>query len=143
MSSITAQADGQDRRTFYCRQDGYDKREHDAWFVGFTYLVTGVYVGYDQIQSLGAWNRAAARQRRFSAIIAQMRVSIRLMILSRRKALPWQGNLASGRICRWKAHRRSAAAMFPQQTDNHRQFPACLQPRITSGKRRSIMRQMF
>lgn len=33
---------------------GTTNDEHDAWFVGFTpYLVTGVYVGYDQLQSLG------------------------------------------------------------------------------------------
>lgn len=33
---------------------GTTNEEHDAWFVGFTpYLVTGVYVGYDQLQSLG------------------------------------------------------------------------------------------
>ncbi len=33
---------------------GTTNDEHDAWFVGFSpYLVTGVYVGYDQIQSLG------------------------------------------------------------------------------------------
>lgn len=33
---------------------GTTNDEHDAWFVGFSpYLVTGVYVGYDQIRSLG------------------------------------------------------------------------------------------
>lgn len=33
---------------------GTTNDEHDAWFVGFTpYLVTGVYVGYDQVQPLG------------------------------------------------------------------------------------------
>ena len=33
---------------------GTTNDEHDAWFVGFSpYLVTGVYVGYDQLQSLG------------------------------------------------------------------------------------------
>ncbi len=33
---------------------GTTNNEHDAWFVGYTpYLVTGVYVGYDQLQPLG------------------------------------------------------------------------------------------
>lgn len=33
---------------------GTTNDEHDAWFVGFSpYLVTGVYVGYDQVSSLG------------------------------------------------------------------------------------------
>lgn len=33
---------------------GTSNDEHDAWFVGFTpHLVTGVYVGYDQVQPLG------------------------------------------------------------------------------------------
>ena len=33
---------------------GTTNEEHDAWFVGFTpHLVTGVYVGYDQLQPLG------------------------------------------------------------------------------------------
>ena len=33
---------------------GTTNEEHDAWFVGFSpHLVTGVYVGYDQLQSLG------------------------------------------------------------------------------------------
>ena len=33
---------------------GTTNDEHDAWFMGFSpYLVTGVYVGYDQVQSLG------------------------------------------------------------------------------------------
>lgn len=39
---------------FIAGKTGTTNNEHDAWFVGFTpYLVTGVYVGYDQIQSLG------------------------------------------------------------------------------------------
>lgn len=33
---------------------GTTNGEHDAWFVGFSpYLVTGVYIGYDQLRSLG------------------------------------------------------------------------------------------
>ena len=33
---------------------GTTNEERDAWFMGFSpYLVTGVYVGYDQVQSLG------------------------------------------------------------------------------------------
>ncbi len=33
---------------------GTTNNEHDAWFIGFTpHLVTGVYVGYDQLQPLG------------------------------------------------------------------------------------------
>ena len=33
---------------------GTTNEEHDAWFVGFSpHLVTGIYVGYDQLQSLG------------------------------------------------------------------------------------------
>ncbi len=33
---------------------GTTNNEHDAWFVGYTpHLVTGVYVGYDQLQPLG------------------------------------------------------------------------------------------
>lgn len=33
---------------------GTTNEEHDAWFVGFSpYLVTGVYIGYDQLQPLG------------------------------------------------------------------------------------------
>lgn len=39
---------------FIAGKTGTTNEEHDAWFVGFTpYLVTGVYVGYDQLQSLG------------------------------------------------------------------------------------------
>lgn len=39
---------------FIAGKTGTTNEEHDAWFVGFSpYLVTGVYVGYDQIQSLG------------------------------------------------------------------------------------------
>ena len=39
---------------FIAGKTGTTNDEHDAWFVGFTpYLVTGVYVGYDQLQSLG------------------------------------------------------------------------------------------
>lgn len=33
---------------------GTTNEEHDAWFMGFSpYLVTGVYIGYDQLQPLG------------------------------------------------------------------------------------------
>lgn len=33
---------------------GTSNEEHDAWFMGFSpYLVTGIYVGYDKVQSLG------------------------------------------------------------------------------------------
>jgi penicillin-binding protein 1A len=39
---------------FIAGKTGTTNEEHDAWFLGFTpYLVTGVYVGYDQLQSLG------------------------------------------------------------------------------------------
>ncbi|GFH62914.1 MAG: peptidoglycan transglycosylase/DD-transpeptidase [Candidatus Desulfovibrio kirbyi] len=39
---------------FIAGKTGTTNDEHDAWFMGFTpYLVTGVYVGYDQLQSLG------------------------------------------------------------------------------------------
>ncbi|GHU94026.1 penicillin-binding protein [Deltaproteobacteria bacterium] len=39
---------------FIAGKTGTSNEEHDAWFMGFTpYLVTGVYVGYDQLQSLG------------------------------------------------------------------------------------------
>jgi len=39
---------------FIAGKTGTTNEEHDAWFMGFTpYLVTGVYVGYDQLQSLG------------------------------------------------------------------------------------------
>lgn len=39
---------------FIAGKTGTTNDEHDAWFVGFSpYLVTGVYVGYDQIRSLG------------------------------------------------------------------------------------------
>ena len=39
---------------FIAGKTGTTNDEHDAWFVGFTpYLVTGVYVGYDQLQPLG------------------------------------------------------------------------------------------
>ncbi|MBD5558416.1 MAG: PBP1A family penicillin-binding protein [Desulfovibrio sp.] len=39
---------------FIAGKTGTTNEEHDAWFVGFTpYLVTGVYVGYDQLQPLG------------------------------------------------------------------------------------------
>ncbi|MEG1610955.1 MAG: penicillin-binding transpeptidase domain-containing protein, partial [Bilophila sp.] len=33
---------------------GTSNNEHDAWFIGFTpYLVTGVYIGYDQLKPMG------------------------------------------------------------------------------------------
>ncbi len=39
---------------FIAGKTGTTNEEHDAWFVGFSpYLVTGVYVGYDQLQPLG------------------------------------------------------------------------------------------
>lgn len=39
---------------FIAGKTGTTNEEHDAWFVGFTpYLVTGIYVGYDQLQPLG------------------------------------------------------------------------------------------
>ena len=39
---------------------GTTNNEQDAWFMGFTpYLLTGVYVGYDQLQSMGRENSGA------------------------------------------------------------------------------------
>lgn len=39
---------------FIAGKTGTTNEEHDAWFVGFTpYLVTGIYIGYDQLRSLG------------------------------------------------------------------------------------------
>lgn len=39
---------------FIAGKTGTTNDEHDAWFVGFTpYLVTGVWVGYDQLRSIG------------------------------------------------------------------------------------------
>lgn len=39
---------------FIAGKTGTTNGEHDAWFVGFSpYLVTGVYIGYDQLRSLG------------------------------------------------------------------------------------------
>lgn len=39
---------------FIAGKTGTTNDEHDAWFVGFTpYLVTGVYIGYDQLRPLG------------------------------------------------------------------------------------------
>lgn len=43
---------------------GTSNNEHDAWFMGFTpYLLTGVFVGFDQISPMGKWetgSRAAS-----------------------------------------------------------------------------------
>jgi len=39
---------------------GTTNSEHDAWFVGFTpHLVTGVYIGYDQLKPLGRFEGGA------------------------------------------------------------------------------------
>ena len=35
---------------------GTSNDEHDAWFIGFTpYLLTGVYVGFDQVRPMGRY----------------------------------------------------------------------------------------
>jgi len=40
---------------------GTTNNEQDAWFMGFTpYLLTGVYVGYDQLQSMGRGGTGAS-----------------------------------------------------------------------------------
>lgn len=63
---VTAGTGGRARlpNRFVAGKTGTTNEEHDAWFVGFTpHLVTGIYVGYDQLQPLGrleAGGRTAA-----------------------------------------------------------------------------------
>lgn len=53
---------------------GTTNEEHDAWFVGFTpYLVTGVYMGYDQLQPLG---RLEAGGRTATPVFVDYRVEV-------------------------------------------------------------------
>ncbi len=126
-----------DRRTFYCRQDGHDKREHDAWFVGFTYLVAGVYVGYDQIQSLGRLEqggRTAAPI--FTAIIAQIEDFYPADDFVAPEGITMQGNLAYRSDMPMEGASALSGGDVPAADGQSPSVPGVPSAPDTSGKRR-------
>ncbi|MDE7241934.1 PBP1A family penicillin-binding protein [Desulfovibrio sp.] len=117
---------------FIAGKTGTTNEEHDAWFVGFTpYLVTGVYVGYDQLQPLGRLEQGG---RTAAPIFRYYRSVVEDFYEPRDFAMP-EGIVMSGNM----AYRADQPMEGVSATDGLESEPG----EDTSEGGEDLMRQMF
>lgn len=113
---------------------GTTNDEHDAWFVGFSpYLVTGVYVGYDQIRPLGRMEQGG---RTAAPIFRYYRTEVEELYEVQDFTMP-EGITMSGRF----AYRSDEPMTGISATDGY-SAPASARQE-GSGDGEDLMRQMF
>lgn len=119
---------------FIAGKTGTTNEEHDAWFVGFTpYLVTGVYVGYDQISSLGRLEQGG---RTAAPIFRYYRTQVEDLYEVEDFAMP-EGIVMSGKFAY-----RSDQPIYGQSATDGYSAPSSTVP-DNSGDGEDLMRQMF
>ncbi len=118
---------------FIAGKTGTTNEEHDAWFVGFTpYLVTGIYVGYDQLQPLG---RREQGGRTAAPIFKYYRSVVEELYEPEDFAMP-EGIVMSGNF----AYRADQPLQGASATDGYEESGSAAAP---SQEEEDLMRQMF
>ncbi len=119
---------------FIAGKTGTTNEEHDAWFVGFTpYLVTGVYVGYDQTASLGRLEQGG---RTAAPIFRYYRTEVENLYEVEDFTMP-EGIIMSGNL----AYRADQPIYGQSATDGYASPSAPVGD--NSGDGEDLMRQMF
>lgn len=115
---------------FIAGKTGTTNDEHDAWFVGFSpYLVTGVYVGYDQLRSLGRLEQGG---RTAAPIFKYYRTVVENLYEAKDFDMP-EGIVMSGGF----AYRDDMPLVGVSATDGYEEESD------SSGEEEDLMRQMF
>lgn len=115
---------------------GTTNDEHDAWFVGFSpYLVTGVYVGYDQLRSLGRLEQGG---RTAAPIFRYYRTMVEDLYEAQDFAMP-EGIVMDGKF----AYRADEPRQGVSATDGYRGSGAAVPAGDDSAGAEDLMRQMF
>ncbi len=121
---------------FIAGKTGTTNDEHDAWFVGFTpYLVTGVYVGYDQLKSLG---RREQGGRTAAPIFRYYRTEVENLYEAQDFPMP-ENIVMSGNF----AYRADQPMQGASASEGHAQEPASSLPEDAGESGEDLMRQMF
>lgn len=122
---------------FIAGKTGTTNEEHDAWFVGFTpYLVTGVYVGYDQLQSLGRLEQGG---RTAAPIFRYYRTEVEELYEPVDFAMP-EGIIMSGNF----AYRADMPLKGQSATDGYAGSDSSSpESNASSGDAEDLLRQMF
>lgn len=119
---------------FIAGKTGTTNDEHDAWFVGFTpYLVTGVYIGYDQLRSLGRLEQGG---RTAAPIFRYYRSEVEELYEAQDFAMP-EGIIMSGGF----AYRSDMPIVGASATDGYERSEE--NSHDVSDDAEDLMRQMF
>lgn len=128
---------------FVAGKTGTTNEEHDAWFVGFTpYLVTGVYVGYDQLKSLG---RREQGGRTAAPIFRYYRTQVEELYEAQDFVMP-EGIVMSGDIAYDASEPMTGASAtggYSGEGDSGYMPPSSSPSQDTSQQGEDLMRQMF
>lgn len=121
---------------FIAGKTGTTNEEHDAWFVGFTpYLVTGVYVGYDQLKPLGRLEQGG---RTAAPIFRYYRSEVEELYEVQDFTMP-ENIVMSGRF----AYRADQPMQGASASQGYQEEPAPAPSEESSESGEDLMRQMF